>query len=33
MTDDFPDYDWHASYAWGDTPERAVFGAVTRLTI
>lgn len=28
MTDDFPDYDWHASYSWGDTPLTAVRGAL-----
>lgn len=29
MTDDFPEYDWRAAYEWGDSPQRAVSGAVT----
>lgn len=28
MTDDFPDFDWAAAYAWGETPVRAVMGAL-----
>lgn len=31
MTDDFPDYDWRAAYDWGDTPVRAVMGALHKL--
>lgn len=30
LTDDFPEYDWRACYEWGDSPARAVSGAVTR---
>jgi hypothetical protein len=28
MTDDFPDYDWHDAWAWGETPMRAVRAAL-----
>jgi hypothetical protein len=31
MTDDFPMYDWRSCYEWGDTPEAAVLGVLTRL--
>lgn len=30
MHDDFPEYDWHDSFDWGDSPAQAVSGALWR---
>jgi hypothetical protein len=31
MTDDFPDYDWRAAYAWGEDPGHAARNALKNL--
>lgn len=28
MTDDFPDFDWHGAWVWGEHPSRAVGAAL-----